>query len=228
MNSFQYTGRDNLDVMSFAQKYNASIYNWLSKDINEKDIVLDYGSGQGEFYNRFHDFNKNIYAVELDTGMHHFFPNGKVFSSVDELERKFNLIYSVNVLEHIKDDLSALIDLKEYLAVENSTIKIFVPARQELYSKMDEKVGHYRRYSKKQLKSVFDSAGFEIIFCRYFDFLGYFATGLYKILGKDGNINLRLLIFYDKYIFPISRFLDKLFLGFIGKNIMLEARVKET
>jgi hypothetical protein len=222
MSNFNYSGRDNLDVMSLAKNYNKSIYKWLSKDIPSKTVILDFGSGQGEFFNRFNSDHYNIYAVEPDTSMHSFFPEERIFSSIENANNNFNLIYSINVLEHIKDDVAAIKKFKKYLKDNRGIIKIFVPARQELYSSMDKKVGHYRRYSKKQIEQLFIENGFKVKLCRYFDFLGYFAAAVYKILGKDGEIDSKSLLFYDKYIFPVSLLFDKFFSRFIGKNIIIE------
>lgn len=221
---FKYSGRDNLDVMSFAKNYNASIFNWLSKDLKSNSVILDFGSGKGEFFNR---FGKNIYAIEPDVDMHINFPDNYIFSSIEQIQHKFDLIYSVNVLEHIKDDSLIIEQFKTLLANNESIVKIFVPARQELYSSMDAKVGHYRRYSKKQIEKLFLEAGYEVKSCYYFDFLGYFAAAIYKILGKSGDINPKSLMFYDKYIFPLSLFLDKFFCRYLGKNIVIEAMLKK-
>lgn len=221
---FKYSGRDNLDVMSLANNYNSSIFKWLSSNLESNSLILDFGSGKGEFFNR---FSENIYAVEPDVEMHMHFPEKFIFSSIDQLEHKFNLIYSVNVLEHIKDDSLIIEKFKSYLLDDESIVKIFVPARQELYSSMDAKVGHYRRYSKKQIEKLFLEAGYEVKSCYYFDFLGYFAAAIYKILGKSGDINPKSLMFYDKYIFPLSLFLDKFFCRYLGKNIVIEAMLKK-
>jgi len=226
MSDTRYTGRDNLDIMSLAINYNSNIYKWLSKGINNNSAVLDYGAGQGEFFYRFEQYYESVIAIEIDSEMHVHFPNRRVFSSISELKEEFDLIYSVNVLEHIKDDASAVNSFKKYLKARESVVKVFVPARQELYNEMDAKVGHYRRYSKKQLTKLFHDNGYDILSCQYFDFLGYFATALYKILGKKGEINPESLIFYDKYIFPISLMFDKIFSGFLGKNIVLEAKLR--
>lgn len=67
-------------------------------------------------------------------------------------------------------------------------------------------------------------AGFEVQYCKYFDFLGYFATFALKILSNNDEINEKSLIFYDMIIFPISRFFDTITNGkIIGKNLILKA-----
>ena len=221
--SFEYSGRDNLDVMSLAKNYNNEIYQWLASGLSKKNSVLDYGAGQGEFFNRFKIICPKTYALEPDSSMHICYNKNQVFESLIDINEKFNLIYSVNVFEHIPDDKLIVNQLKHYLKNDNSIIRIFVPARQELYSAMDKKVGHYRRYSKTQLKELFYKNGYKVHSCKYFDFLGYFAAFAYKYINKSGDIDSKGLVFYDKYVFPISLFLDKFFSYFIGKNLILEA-----
>ena len=71
---------------------------------------------------------------------------------------------------------------------------------------------------------VTGGAGFKITRCAYFDFLGYFATFAYKYIDNSGVINENSIKIYDKAIFPVSNFIDKLTFGnVIGKNLILEA-----
>ena len=220
---FSYTGRDNLDAMSHAKNYNSYIHAWLSKGLRQGAVVLDFGSGHGEFFNRFQENSIDITAIEPDTSMYKYYRDPKPLQSINKVDTTFNLIYSINVLEHIEDDELIVKTFKEYLSDSDSTIKIFVPARQELYSSMDRKVGHYRRYSKNQLIKLFVDNGYEVKACRYFDSLGYFAALAYKFINKSGDINRQGVKIYDKYVFPLNFIADKIFCQFFGKNIMLEA-----
>ena len=59
-------------------------------------------------------------------------------------------IYSLNVLEHIEDDVMALRQWYQKLK-PGGRILVYVPAFQLLYSSMDRKVGHFRRYTRRAL-----------------------------------------------------------------------------
>lgn len=215
-----YTGKDNLDIMNLAVNYNNYIYKWINAD--KYHNILDFGAGNGEYCNRIDE--KKICAVEIDEQLR---TNLKCISyiSLDAIENKsFDLIYSLNVLEHIEDDLSILRKLEEKLQ-NKGIIKILVPAKMELYSEMDKKVGHFRRYEKKELIKLIEDANLEYIEYRYFDFVGYFVSLLYKYLDNSGEIKSSSLIIYDKFLFPISLFFDKITFGkLIGKNLMIVAR----
>ena len=215
-----YQGKKELDVMYYARKYNHAIYKWIMNGQNtNSQAMLDFGAGKGEFCNRITD---NIFAVEIDTSMHKFI-RCPVENSIYNFNRKFDLIYSSNVLEHINNDMEAIQSLYNNLS-ESGVVKILVPARMEIYSNMDKNVGHYRRYNRENLIEKFTSIGFDIEYCKYFDFLGYFAAFVYKLTNGSGNISITSLKFYDAYIFPISKFIDTLTSGrIIGKNIILKA-----
>jgi len=216
----KYEGKENLDIMSLAKNYNNSIYSWIINNENiENKNILDFGSGKGEFCNR---FNKNIYAVELDSSMHKFL-NCPSRDNIFKFNKKFNLIYSSNVLEHIKNDTNSIKDIYNSLD-KGGIVKILVPARMEIYTNMDKSVGHYRRYTKQELIKKFTQNGFKITYCKYFDFIGYFATLAYKLLDNSSEISPNSLKLYDKYVFPVSKFIDKITFGsIIGKNIILRA-----
>jgi len=141
---------------------------------------------------------------------------------------KYNVIYSSNVLEHIEDDLGAILSFKQAMQ-ESSIVLAYVPAIQFLYSDLDRKVGHYRRYSKRDLTAKFTVNGFEIISCHYVDCIGVIVSLLIKLFGWRGSLNIgsrRSVKFYDTYIFPMSSFLDWVGFKMIGgKNLFLVARI---
>ena len=140
-----------------------------------------------------------------------------------------DLIFSSNVLEHIDDDISILIDLKEKLNPDGK-IFLYLPAKKILWSKMDDVVGHYRRYEKKDLKKKCDIVGLKIQSLHYADCIGFFASFAIKLFGYNkvsGIGSLSSLKFYDKWIFPFSNFLDSIgFKYLLGKNLILVASKK--
>ena len=106
-------------------------------------------------------------------------------------------------------------------------LAIYVPALPFLYSGLDEKVGHYRRYTKKELIKKVSEAGFTVKDCYYNDSLGILATLTVKVLGYKNKVGLgspKSIVLYDKVVYPISKILDRLiFRKVIGKNLFLFA-----
>lgn len=223
----QYSGEENLKVMNYAKNYN----NWLCQHVvqampaNAKNII-DFGAGDGCFAQALrHKHNQQIICIEPAQNMHFYLKDFTVFKSLDEVENNSqDFIYSLNVLEHIENDEEVIKKIYQKLKSEGSVF-IYVPAFQFLYSAMDKKVGHYRRYSRKELINKFQQAGFNISECRYADFAGFWATLLFKLLpAQSGTPSVFSIKFYDKFVFPLSLFMDKITQGrVLGKNLCLIA-----
>ena len=83
-----------------------------------------------------------------------------VLDSLDELdEREFDYLLTFEVLEHIEDDAAALQAWTRHLK-PNGRLLLSVPAHQNKYSLTDEMVGHVRRYERKELEALLESAGY--------------------------------------------------------------------
>lgn len=76
-------------------------------------------------------------------------------------EQKFDSIICLNVLEHVEDDAGALRNIWEALE-EGGRAIVLIPQGPGLYGSLDRVLGHYRRYSRKQLKQLAESVGFQI------------------------------------------------------------------
>jgi SAM-dependent methyltransferase len=136
--------------------------------------------------------------------------------------KKYNCILYINVLEHIEDDIEEL--KRVYSKLENGgAVCIFVPALEQLYSKRDWRVGHYRRYHKGELERKLKIAGFNIEKLTYFDFVGAFLWYIKFVFLKSDKINKSQVGFFNKIIVPISKLLQFDFLPF-GKNLVAIAK----
>ena len=219
-----YTGTDNLEIMADAVKYNNYLTNLILSNIHHGDKILDIGAGIGTFSKRVHDKGHNIHCFEPDSVQAEIIKsNGlPVATSMSEIDTaSLDFIYSLNVLEHIEDDVGALRQWFTLLK-PGGRMLIYVPAFQFLYSSMDEKVGHFRRYRKNELIHKSELAGFSVVSAEYADSVGFFASIAYKYLNKgSGDINSSALIFYDRILFPISKVLDFILHPIVGKNVFL-------
>jgi hypothetical protein len=150
------------------------------------------------------------------------------YSNLNDLNKNYDGIYTSNVLEHIENDIDTLGQLKKFLK-EDGVLAIYVPAFQCLYSASDKALGHYRRYSKKELLEKLTSANYEIISACYSDSLGFLAALILKLLEPfcapasiEGGKSWQL---YDRWIYPVSKLLDKLGAKYLfGKNLWVVAR----
>ena len=102
---------------------------------------------------------------------------------------------------------------------------MYLPAFEVLYTQMDKKVGHFRRYEKKDLQVKLAEAGFSVCEIGYADSLGFIATYLLKRLNNGSSILTKEKVrFYDQWLFPISRVLDYICYRYFGKNIWVYAK----
>jgi SAM-dependent methyltransferase len=116
-------------------------------------------------------------------------------------------IVSSNVLEHVVDDVGCLRSMFELLRPGGS-LALYVPARPELYGVFDREVGHQRRYRRRELRTKLGTAGFVIDTLEYRNLVG---TAAWLIMGrflKKRAVGKRSVGFYDRFVFPASRFLE--------------------
>src|SRR5205814_6821840 len=64
-------------------------------------------------------------------------------------------------LEHIEDDRGALRHMHDLLA-PGGKLLLFVPAGTYLYGRLDEALGHFRRYSLNEVRAKAAEAGFAV------------------------------------------------------------------
>jgi len=224
-NQFVYTGSDNLETMKEAHNYNAFLVSLImSSDLKPNAEILDIGAGIGSFAEILRSKGYNISCLEPDATHAEILQQQgfKVYTSMMEIETQFDFMYAFNVLEHIEDDTQALSAWATKLK-ENCKLLIYVPALNVLFSSMDTKVGHFRRYTRKGLTKRVTEAGLKIVKpARYADSIGFFVTLIFKLIGNDkGDINTKALIFYDRFLFPINRIFDIFFRKAFGKNTFI-------
>lgn len=219
-----YTGSDNLEVMAAAVNYNNFLLALILDHMRPRIKVLDIGAGIGTFAKRINSEGYDVLCFEPDPKQSEIIKlkGLPVVRSLDEIETaSLDFIYSLNVLEHIEDDLGALRHWYSLLK-PGGRMLIYVPAFQLLYSSMDKKVGHFRRYKKNELIEKSKIAGFNIVCAKYADSIGFFSSIAYKFSNSgSGDINLRALIFYDRFLFPLSRIFDFFMSPVVGKNVFL-------
>ena len=224
---YKYTGTENLEVMVDATNYNDFLVSIIEKEITPNSIVVDFGAGIGTFAKKIKLLGHLVHCVESDSHQLNQILALDLPASLnleDFHNNSIDLIYSLNVLEHIENDTAIINDF--YNKVKpGGFILIYVPAFNILYSSMDKTVGHVRRYTRSSLEEKVISSGFTVVRNDYVDSLGFFASLLFKLIGNDkGTINRGALIFYDRFIFPLSRLFDIIFRKSFGKNVFLIAR----
>lgn len=85
-------------------------------------------------------------------------------------EESFELMIATDVLEHVEDDTQALRELRR-VAAPGATLVMTVPAFRWLWSEEDDRLGHRRRYTRKQLRLVAEQSGWQPLIATYFNLL---------------------------------------------------------
>lgn len=228
--AFHYEGRD-LEAMSFAPRYHEWILDHFTPFTGQN--LCEVGAGTGTFseilLNR---FQRPVTMIEPSSDMvdqlkerlkaHPLYAKSSVingFSSSAIFENEVDTFFYVNVLEHIEDDQAELNWMFQQLK-SGGHVCLFSPAIPALFGSHDERVGHFRRYTKKELVQKTKCAGFRIEKAIYFDLLGVPLWWLNFVVLK-GRMNPSAVGFYDKVAVPFLRKFEPANLLLVGKNVLV-------
>jgi SAM-dependent methyltransferase len=224
---FNYIGVDNLEVMLEAKRYNRFLTDQVLEHRVGEGPVLDFGAGIGTFSEMVRDRGGPVDCLEVDKDQCNILSDKgfRVFQSSDQIpDESYDYIFSLNVFEHIEHDVDAMKECARILR-PGGVIYTYVPAFQMLFGDMDRKVEHFRRYTRKSLRAVAEAAGLEVERTDYVDIAGFFAALVYNATSRgSGDIHKGAVTIYDRYIFPVSRVIDRATQSFIGKNVFSVAR----
>ena len=139
----------------------------------------------------------------------------------------FDCAVALNVLEHLKDDRSALSRLFSVLKPGGCLI-LLLPAFPRLYGPMDRLAGHYRRYSQKSFQKLLTDCGFHILDVSYFNPIGGLGWWFNARLGQPHSLSEnainRQILFFDRFLLPLSRLLSPCFKGIFGQSLWVVAQ----
>jgi SAM-dependent methyltransferase len=140
-------------------------------------------------------------------------------------EAGWDAIVSINVLEHIKADETELAAYLALLAPKRGALCLFVPAGPEIYAPIDRDFGHFRRYTRAELKRKLEAAGFTIEHLCYYNWAGYIAWWAnFRVLKKRGFETAKVRAF-DRILFPMVHAMERsLFRPPFGQSLLAIAR----
>ncbi len=223
-----YIGRD-LEAMAAATNY----YNWIISEFGKyiQGNVAEVGAGAGTFTQYIVNSGvDSLIAVEPSEEM---FPilkermkdEGKVqvhngfFSEATEgKDSSLDSAIYINVMEHVEHDLEEMKAVYKALK-PGGHICIYVPALQWIYGSFDEKVGHFRRYTRKDLRKKLEEAGFKVEMLHYSDWVGIIPWLITFRWLKRQDLGTGQVSIYDKIVIPLIRFQERFIKPPIGKNI---------
>ncbi len=201
--------------LQYANNYRTAVLKEFSPYLKGK--VIEVGAGIGQFTELLKTINsvKKILAIEphepFVKRLKQTFPDIETIRGTIKsvnLNSQWDGIVCINVLEHIEDDLDELKHYNMLLKNNNGNLCLFVPARKELYSEIDAYFGHYRRYTRKELKNKLNQSGFNIVKIHYFNFVGYFSWFIIFKMLKKQTFNPTAVKTFDKFILPTMHLLE--------------------
>lgn len=135
--------------------------------------------------------------------------------------KPFDLIVAFNVLEHLEGDTDILKKWGELLRPHGSMI-LLVPNLPKLYSPIDRAVGHYRRYTSKDLEQVVNGASLQPVstfYCNPLGVFGWYLNGILLQRSSLPNGQLRLYSALKPLLAPIEKTLER----FTGLSVVCVA-----
>lgn len=214
-------------------RYDAWLFDEFRRYVGQR--VLEIGCGLGNLLQHFADrdlvvgIEPEADVVQKASQRLTNFPNIHVFdqsiteaSALSLSHYKFDTAVTLNVFEHIEDDMLALRHVHELLQPDGVFI-IMVPAHQWLYGTMDRSIGHYRRYTKETLRTKLSEVGFQVISQKYINTvgaLGWWFNG--RVLRRPVPPAGQLQVFNP--IVPIIRAVETSIPPPFGMTVMTIAR----
>jgi hypothetical protein len=229
MSNFTYIG-DELDLFSAATHWKSYLRRQIEPYLGREVMEVGAGFGGTTKFLCNGDFDRWI-CLEPDAGLAERLAanvrNGGLPPccqvEVGMLEGReetnpFDTILYIDVLEHIDDDRGEL--ARAILHVRpGGYLVVLSPAHQWLFSEFDRAIGHFRRYTRRGLKSI-SPPGSKLARLIYLDSVGMLASLANRLLLKNSMPTRRQIAFWDQVMVPLSRPLDRVSLGRVGKSVL--------
>jgi len=216
-----YEGLSNLHLLAEADNYNAWLFDAIRPYVGKR--VLEIGSGIGTFTALLRE-QEHVTATDIDEAClaelsGRFFRSGNVevtrldITDISQEQRTilrqkdFDTIIGLNVLEHIRDDILALRNLR--LLVSTGRLLLIVPALRVLYGVEDKAVGHFRRYEKRELIEKLTGAGWHIEKIGYLNSIGAVLWFIKNRVLRSPATSSRNVRIYDKLIVPFLSTMER-------------------
>jgi len=124
----------------------------------------------------------------------------------------------IDVLEHIEDDHSELAAAAALLR-QGGRVIVLSPAFNLLYSAFDKTIGHFRRYNRTMFRALTPS-GCRLEKLVYLDSVGAFTSLINRFLLAQSMPTVEQIVFWDRWIIPIAKWIDRLIGYRVGRSIL--------
>ena len=185
-----------IKINNYYLKHQKDFRDKILEEINEIDHVLDIGKGMRD---RHHKIKSDLLET-LDVNDFGDYPNiiCDICSDINGLEKKYDKIICLAILEHVYDPSAAVVNLKKMLK-DDGIIYGYVPYLYYYHAPNDLKFQDYYRFSKDALAYLFRDFKHVELFPvrgRISTPLNILFAGRWKRYVEKTNIN----IFLDKFV----------------------------
>jgi SAM-dependent methyltransferase len=220
MSSYENAMVADLEVMAQANNYRNWMYRRIAPYVGQR--ILEVGSGIGNFTQLLLDRELVVPTDVSELCVRHLcermgdglrvqpklldlgHPSDEAWA-----DYRFDTIICMNVLEHVEDDAHALSFMHSALAPGGRAI-ILVPAFSFLYGTVDSSIGHFRRYTRRDLLPPMRAAGFEIERSFYMNVVGmagWFWNNRVRRIKEENAAQIGL---FDRYVAPYAERVERL------------------
>lgn len=159
----------------------------LTKDIR----MLDVGAGFGSMWETLSSFGTvdafepeiRLHEVLQKRGYHSLFLSWK---DVARSKEQYDVVGAFDVVEHSAKEAEILSHMFQSVRPGGYAI-VSVPAYQWLWSHHDEINNHHRRYTASSLTHALSCAGFEVVYCSYWNTILFPLAVVARMFNKSGG-----------------------------------------
>lgn len=220
-------GKSTLELFDRNPEYNRFLWRNLNALSAAEGDVLEVGCGIGNLTRLVLEGEKvtGLHGIDMDPSYVH-----RVLSSIDDerlnasvssleeftpevlpeaASESYDSIVCSNVLEHISDDVSSMVNFHRLLK-PGGKVLLLVPAHPWVFSQLDRNLSHHRRYTTARLRDLGERSLLTLEQARHFNplgLLGWWVNG--KLLGRSVLPATQLRL-YTRLAIPLSQLIDRL------------------
>ena len=235
-----FLGYSTLSSISNADKFNRWMYDSIRPFC--KGRILEIGGGIGNISECFLNEGDKLMVSELQLEYCEIIrkrfdnhPNLQGVIAMDivdpvfdtkyaSLFGSFDSVFALNVVEHIQDDQKAIANCKKLLK-KGGHLVILVPAFQSLFNHFDTALGHFRRYTARSLRLVFEVNNLPVVHYQYFNLIGIAGWWVSGSLFRKKIIPEGQMKLYNFFV-PAFRIIDKTTNKWLGLSVIMVGKVK--
>lgn len=162
---------------------------FMSAEVPPNALILDVGCGTGKGQDSFSQFG-HVFGVDYSNEALEFCKERGLTriaradgEALPFLDNSFDMVVSLDTIEHVPDDHKAVAEIMRVLK-PGGTFVMNVPAYMWLWGPHDVALMHQRRYSRTQVRKLFEGAGLEVTRITYHIFFLFPLVILSRFAAK--------------------------------------------